>query len=105
VSSRAKPPALLIAVCNGKAHRVVEERDIDPAGVTFRAAERRYGRQIRAGAEELVQTGATVVRLSNVQLLGRIVGFWRGDSVLHLETIGPGRQPVGMSLPLEAQAA
>jgi hypothetical protein len=64
----------------------------------LRAAERRYGREIRACAEELVRTGVTVVRLSNVQLRGRIVGFWRGDSVLHVETVGPGRQRVGMSL-------
>ena len=65
---------------------------------TLRAAERRYGGPIRAGAEELVRTGATVVRLPNVQLRGRIVDFWRGDSVLHLERIGSGRQRGGMSL-------
>jgi len=65
--------------------RETVEQMIAEHEATLRAAERGYGRQIRAGAEELVRTGATVVRVSNVQLQGRIVGFWRGDSVLQLE--------------------
>jgi len=39
-----------------------------------------------------------VVRLQNARRRGRIVRFRRGDGVLHLETIGPGRQPGGVSL-------
>jgi hypothetical protein len=78
--------------------RETVEQMIAEHEATLRAAERRYGGQIRACAEELVRTGATVVRLPNVQLRCRIVRFWRGDSVLHLETIGPGRQRGGMSL-------
>ena len=65
---------------------------------TVRAAERRYGVQVRACAQELVRSGATVVRLQNVQLPARIVSFRRGDSVLHVEAIGPGQQRIGRSL-------
>ena len=45
-----------------------------------------------------MRTGAAVVRLQNARLRGRIVRFRRGDSVLHLETIGPGQQRGAMSL-------
>jgi hypothetical protein len=65
---------------------------------TMRAAERRYGAQVRACAQELVRTGTTVIQLQNVQLRGRIVDFPRGDSILHVETTGPGRERGGMSL-------
>jgi hypothetical protein len=65
---------------------------------TLRAAERRYGAQVKACAQELVRTGTTVVRLPNAQLRGRIVDFRRGDSILHVETTGPSHERGGMSL-------
>jgi hypothetical protein len=78
--------------------REIVEQMIARHEASLRAVERRYGGQVRAGAQELVRTGATVVRLENAQLRGRIVRFRYGDSVLHLERIGPGRQRGAMSL-------
>jgi hypothetical protein len=74
------------------------ERMIAEHEATLRVAERRYGGQVRACAQELVRTGATVVRLQNAQIRGRIVRFRRGDSILHSETMGPGQKRGGMSL-------
>jgi hypothetical protein len=68
------------------------EQIIAKREATLRAAEHRYGGQVRACAQELVRTGATVVRLQNARQRGRIVRFRRGDSVLHLETTGPGQE-------------
>jgi hypothetical protein len=78
--------------------RATVEQMIAEYEATLRAADRRYGEQIRVCAEELVGTGATVVRLPTVRLRGRIVRFWRGDSVLHVDTIGPGSQRGVMSM-------
>jgi hypothetical protein len=59
---------------------------------------RLFHTQVRACAQELVRTGTTVMQLQNVQLRGRIVDFPRGDSILHVETTGPGHERGGMSL-------
>jgi hypothetical protein len=53
-----------------------------------RDAERRWGRQARICAGELVRDGVAVLRLDTEQVRGRVVRFWRGDSVLDLERVG-----------------
>ena len=64
----------------------------------MRAAEHRWGRQARISAGELVRDGLTVLHLDGGrQVGGRVVRFWRGDSVLHLEEIGPGGERGGES--------
>jgi hypothetical protein len=53
------------------------------------AARRRWGPQIDLATDELIRDGVTVLPLDSRQIHGRVVRFWRGDSVLDLETIGP----------------
>jgi len=88
---RVPPPALRMP-------REEVEEMIAGHEATLRVAERRYGMQVKACAQELVRTGTTVVWLPNAQLRGRIVDFPRGDSILHVETTGLGHERGGMSL-------
>jgi hypothetical protein len=53
------------------------------------AAEQRWGGPARVSASELVRDGRTVLQLDNQrQIRGRLVRFWRGDSVLQLQDVG-----------------
>jgi hypothetical protein len=88
---RVPPPAL-------RPPREEIEQMIAAHEATLRAAERRYGAQVRACAQELMHTGTTVLQLQNGRLRGRIVDFPRGDSIVHVEPIGPGQERGGMSL-------
>lgn len=78
--------------------REIVERMAAEREAILRDAERRYGGQVRASAQELVRTGATVLRLRNAELRARIVRFRRGDSILHVAVTGPGQERGGMSL-------
>lgn len=88
---RVSPPALRMP-------REDVEEMIAANEATLRVAERRYGVQVRACAQELVRTGTTVLQLQKGQLRGRIVDYPRGDSILHVETTGSGHDRGGMSL-------
>jgi hypothetical protein len=62
------------------------------------AAEHRWGRQARTSAGELVRDGVTVLQLDNEQQVrGRVIRFWRGDSVLHLTDVDPDGERGGES--------
>jgi hypothetical protein len=50
------------------------------------AARRSWGPQIERAAGELIRNGVTVLSLDGGQVRGRILRFWRGDSVLDQET-------------------
>jgi hypothetical protein len=64
----------------------------------MQAAEHRWGGQVRISAGELVRDGVTVLELDNQQQVrGRVVRFWRGDSVLHLTDVGPDGERGGES--------
>jgi hypothetical protein len=64
------------------------ERMIARHADAMHAAEHRWGGQARVSASELVRDGVTVLQLDNQQhIRGRLVRFWRGDSVLHLEDV------------------
>jgi hypothetical protein len=54
------------------------------------AARRSWGPQIERAAGELIRNGVTVLSLDGGQVRGRILRFWRGDSVLDLESVGSG---------------
>lgn len=55
----------------------------------MQGAEHRWGRQGRISAGELARDGVTVLQLDGEQVRGRVVRFWRGDSVLHLTDVDP----------------
>jgi hypothetical protein len=56
------------------------------------------GRPARISADELVRAGVTVLRLDNdQQVRGRVVRFWRGDSVLQLTDVDPDGERGGES--------
>ena len=61
------------------------------------AARRGWGPQIESAAGELIRNGVTVLSLDGGQVRGRILRFWRGDSVLDLESIGSGGERGGTS--------
>ncbi len=54
----------------------------------LRAAHGRWRREALACAGELLTVGTTVLPVDHGQIRGRIVRFWRGDSVLELEPVG-----------------
>ena len=63
----------------------------------LRAAQRRWSSQARICADELIRTGSTVLSTDDGHVRGRIVRFWRGDSVLDLECVGPDLDDRGRS--------
>jgi hypothetical protein len=65
------------------------EEMVAPHEATLRAAERRYGAQVKACARELVRTGTTVARLPNAQLAGPHRRLSAADSQ-HLGNCGTG---------------
>jgi hypothetical protein len=65
------------------------ERMIARHAAAIHGAEHRWGGQARVSAGELVRDGVTVLQLDNEQVRGRVVRFWRGDSVLHLIDVDP----------------
>lgn len=62
-----------------------------------RDAERRWGRQARICAAELVRDGVAVLRLDTGWVRGRVVRYWRGDRVLDLERVGSDGEGGGTS--------
>ena len=52
-------------------------------------AQQRWGRQARTCAADLIRDGVAVLTLDHGQVRGRLIRFWRGDSVLELQTAGP----------------
>jgi hypothetical protein len=54
------------------------------------AVRQRWGRQARACAADLIGDGVAGLTLDDAEVRGRLVKFWPGDSVLELETAGPG---------------
>jgi hypothetical protein len=61
----------------------------------MRATRDRWGAQARICADDLVRDGATVMRLDTDQIYGRILRFWRGDSLLDLKRVGPAGESRG----------
>ena len=53
------------------------------------AARERWAVQLRQAADELLEGGATRLRLGDRTIDARIVSFWRGDDVLHITETGP----------------
>ncbi|SFL38888.1 hypothetical protein [Geodermatophilus ruber] len=52
-------------------------------------AKRRWAPQLRRGAEELLTTGATELRLDQRTITARVITFWRGDHLLQTTTESP----------------
>jgi hypothetical protein len=61
----------------------------------LRDAERRWGHEARICADELVRGASTVLSFDGGQVRGRLVRFWRGDSVLELESVGSNGEGIG----------
>ena len=87
-------PASMEAVWSSHEYR---ERMRATHEAAVRDAERRWGRQARICAAELGSDGVTVLRLDTEQVRGRVVRFWRGDSVLDLERVGSDGEQGGTS--------
>jgi hypothetical protein len=57
--------------------------------VALLVARQRWGREADECARELMRDGVTVLQVDRAQVRGRLIKFWRGDSVLELESVGP----------------
>jgi hypothetical protein len=61
--------------------------DAERHQAALREAERQWGDRARICADEAVRA-TTVLSFDGGQVRGRLVRFWRGDSVLELESVG-----------------
>jgi hypothetical protein len=50
----------------------------------------RWATELQRAADELLATGSAQLHLGDRTIDARLVGFWRGDDVLHVVTTGPG---------------